>query len=248
MLKPWQKRILQIVGALALAALVVIVCRRTDWSKGFTPDGVMTLVAGVIAFIAVIIQIRSSSKQVQDQIKAQRDAEREEQERQKRALATAILFEIDLIYRSMIRGTSDDIQNARGEEYLLKPHSLHFTVYEANAGKIGQLPREIGQEIVGFYGSATRFLTTLQLCSDAARNAHEPRGSIDWKAMALQYHEQTVKTIPSMRLLTYMVSRDLCEYTRVEFAAPAIAVAAENRKDLEGGAKKAEESRANTDK
>jgi hypothetical protein len=60
-----------------------------------TLDGIMTLVAGVIAFIAVIIQIRSSSKQVQDQIKTQHDAEREERERQRRAIATAILFEID---------------------------------------------------------------------------------------------------------------------------------------------------------
>jgi hypothetical protein len=99
MSKLWLKRILQVAGALALVALAVIVYRRTDWCKGFTPDGVMTLIAGVIAFIAVIIQIRSSSKQVQDQIKAQRDAEREERERHKRAIATAILYEIDSFYR-----------------------------------------------------------------------------------------------------------------------------------------------------
>lgn len=99
MSKPWLKRILQIVGTLALMAVTVIVYRRTDWGKGFTPDGVMTLVAGVIAFIAVIMQIRSSSEQVQDQIKAQRDAEREERERQKRSIATALLYEIDSFYR-----------------------------------------------------------------------------------------------------------------------------------------------------
>jgi hypothetical protein len=95
MLKPWSRRILQIAGAVALVALVVTVYRSTDWGKGFTPDGAMTLIAGVIAFIAVIIQIASSTKQVQDQIRAQRDAEREERERQKRAVATAILYEID---------------------------------------------------------------------------------------------------------------------------------------------------------
>ena len=69
-----------------------------QYDPKLTLDGLMTLVAGVIAFIAVIIQIRSSSKQVQDQIKAQRDAEREERERQKRTVATAILYEIDSFY------------------------------------------------------------------------------------------------------------------------------------------------------
>src|SRR5271157_2399405 len=103
MLKPWLKKTLQIVGTLALVALVVIVYRRTDWSKGITPDGSMTLIAGVIAFIAVIIQIISSSKQVQDQVKAQRDAERGEQVRQRKGVAIGLLFEIDGFYRSYLR-------------------------------------------------------------------------------------------------------------------------------------------------
>jgi hypothetical protein len=34
-----------------------------------TLDGLMTLIAGIIAFVAVIIQIRSSSKQLHDQMK-----------------------------------------------------------------------------------------------------------------------------------------------------------------------------------
>jgi hypothetical protein len=242
MLKPRLKRILQIAGTLALVALVVIVCRRTDWSKSFSPDGDLTLVAAVIAFIAIIIQIRSSSKQVQDQIKAQRDAEREEQERQKRAVATAILFEIDLIYRSMIRDTGEAIRNEKavGGEFVVKPHSLHFAVYEGNAGKIGQLPASIGQDIVEFYGSATRFVITLQAYSDAVRNAHEAPSNIDWKGMASQYREHTVKAIPWVRLLSYMVSRRLCEYTGVEFRAPHIAVAADNLEQLQKECRQAE--------
>ena len=116
MLKPWLNRILQIVGTLALVALAVIVYRRTDWSKGLTPDGAMTLVAAAIAFIAVIWQIRSSSKQVQEQIRAQRDAERKERERQRKAVATAILFEIDGFYAGYLRQPRDflagkDIEN-----------------------------------------------------------------------------------------------------------------------------------------
>ena len=217
---------------------------RTDVAMQFeaklTLDGLMTLIAGIIAFIAVIIQIRSSSKQVQDQMKAQRDAEREEVERQKRAVAIAIRFEIDLIFRSMIRGASEDLQKAQGREYVVKPHSLHFTVYEGNVGNIGQLPKEIGQDIVEFYGSATRFLTTLQLYSDAVRNAHEARGGIDWREMAAQYLEHTVKAIPWVKHLSYLVSRRLCDYTGVEFRPPHIAVAAENLEKLQKECSRAE--------
>jgi len=106
-------------------------------------------------------------------------------------------------------------------------------VYERNAGKIGQLPAQLAQDIVGFYGSVTRTLVTLRMYSEAVRNAHEPQGSIDWNAMASQYREQTVKTLPHVRLLTFLVSRRLCEYTSVEFAAPTVAVAAENQADMQ---------------
>jgi sensor domain CHASE-containing protein len=80
-----------------------------------TLDGLMTLVAGVIAFIAVIIQIHSSSKQLQDQMDAQRDAEQDELERKKRAVATAIDFEIDSIYRTFVRSVKALFESAASE-------------------------------------------------------------------------------------------------------------------------------------
>jgi hypothetical protein len=117
-----------------------------------TLDGIMTLVAGVIAFIAVIIQIRSSSKQVQDQMKAQRDAEREEQERQMQSVATAVLFEIDHVYRLISDQVHADDFNIR---YLIPPN--RFIVFEANAGHLGSLGSDLARAIVRFYGEAGRY-------------------------------------------------------------------------------------------
>jgi len=141
MSKPWLSRILQIVGTLALVALVVIVYRRTDWCKGFTPDGIMTLVAGVLAFAAV-----------QWQMWDQRRTLRQEQDRHNRAVATAILFEIDHVYRLMSEQVHADNFDIR---YLVSPN--RFVVFEASAGYLGSLGSDLAQTIVRFYGEAGRY-------------------------------------------------------------------------------------------
>ena len=117
-----------------------------------TLDGLMTLAAGIIAFFAVIIQIRSSSRQLRDQIKDQRDAEREEQERQKQSVATAILFEIDHVYRLISDQVHAGDFNIR---YLIPPN--RFVVFEANAGYLGSLGSDLAQTIVRLYGEAGRY-------------------------------------------------------------------------------------------
>ena len=123
-----------------------------------TLDGLMTLIAGLMAFAAVIIQIRSSSRQVREQITSQRDAEREEQDRQSRAVAAAILFEIDNVYRLIFDQVNADDFNLR---YLIPPN--RFVVFEANAGYLGSLGNDLAQAIVRFYGVAARhFLTSQQ--------------------------------------------------------------------------------------
>jgi hypothetical protein len=158
MSKPWLKRTFEIVGTLALVALVVIVYRRTNWSKGFTPDGVMTLIAGVIAFIAVIVQIRSSSKQVQDQIKAQRDADREERKRQKRAIAAGLLAEVRDFHSCHIQlfGAQDE------DEERIKFLDTTFPVYEGNTARIGELAPETCEVVVHFYGLAIEHLASFR--------------------------------------------------------------------------------------
>jgi hypothetical protein len=141
MSKLWLKRILQIVGTLGLLALVAIVYRRTDWCKGFTPDGIMTLIAGVLAFAAV-----------QCQMWDQRRTSRQEQDRQNRAVATAILLEIDQVNRLMSDQVHADDFNIR---YLIPPN--RFVVFEANAGYLGSLGSDLAQAIVRFYGEAGRY-------------------------------------------------------------------------------------------
>jgi hypothetical protein len=120
-------------------------------------DGLMTLVAGIIAFVAVIIQIRSSSRQVQDQIKAQRDAEREERERQKRALATALVFEIDHCYRAYLPRALTLARGLRGNTLdpkagvAIRFEAASFDVYSGNVQSLGTLGAEASGPVIRFY-------------------------------------------------------------------------------------------------
>jgi hypothetical protein len=233
MSKPWLSRILQIAGMLALIALTVIVYRRTDWCKGFTPDGVMTLIAGLIAFAAVIIQIRSSSGQLRDQIRAQRDAEREEQERQRRIVARALLFEIDGLYRWLLRDVRDFLRGVNAKTETLsgleaKPVGASpFVVFDANAARVGELEEPLVENVVRFYMGARACLYAIERY-DGARTRYMAGATTENEDLARQWLENVQKGIPPLILIAYKVSRDLCEALSIKFEAPRIAVAAEN--------------------
>ena len=136
-----------------------------------TLDGLMTLVAGIIAFAAVIIQIRSSSKQLHDQMKTQRDAEREEQERLKKAVATAILFEIDSVYSRFVGFVEDRSlpRDALGTD---------FPVFAANAGQLGLLHQEAVAVVVRFYGAVSEYALTAVALTARLRNIADKEVSL----------------------------------------------------------------------
>ena len=221
MSKSWLSRIIQIVGTLALVALVVIVYRRTDWCKGFTPDGIMTLVAGVLAFAAV-----------QWQIWDQRRTQGKDQERRRRAVATAVLFEIDSVYRSLIQGISEQINTPGSGPLLVKPFDSGFPVFEGNAGSLGELPAQLVQAVVGFYGVIMRHISTLKLYASLATQSQSEVSAIDWKGTASELLESTKTILPALKLSAYTASRALCDFARLEFAAPTIAVASESLGEL----------------
>jgi len=134
-----------------------------------TLDGLMTLIAGVIAFIAVIIQIRSSSKQVQEQIKAQRDAEKAELERRRRAVAAALLSEIDSFYASHLERRNELFEFWKRKD--TDPQSVEvfraltgkpFAVYESLADELGGFDAAIARGIVMTYGLMANFIDLLE--------------------------------------------------------------------------------------
>lgn len=199
-----------------------------------TLDGLMTLVAGVIAFVAVIIQIRSSSKQLHDQMKAQRDAEREEQKRQKKAVATAILFEIDGFYRYHVRGVYSYLEKRARMgafvEVIRIPPSL-FAVYHGNTPRLGELPDEVVEVVVHFYSKAEQFFALREDYRAESERLTGPINETDYlKAMTLVGHLRD--SLPGLTRAAYIACERLSGFAGVRFESPRIAIAGEDVADL----------------
>ena len=232
MLKPWLKRTLQIVGTLALVALAVIVYRRTDWSKGFTPDGVMTLVAGVIAFVAVIIQIRFSSKQMQDQMREQRDAEEEDRERQMRSVAAALLSEIDCFYASHLeprsrlfeswRMTENDPQSVEVFRFVAgKP----FAVYESLAERLGGFDATIAWGTVYTYGTMAAFAELIRLYErETSGMSSQDRAGQEIRSDAREVLRNKIRESAKTTMFVMVtICRPLCRFCGKDFSTLFIA-------------------------
>lgn len=150
-----------------------------------TLDGLMTLVAGVIAFIAVIIQIRFSSKQLHNQMKAQRDAEREESERQKRAIARAIICEIGSFYKFDLEQAEKNLssRNVGTNSFPTATWKRGNTseIYKANSQVLGSLNAKSVSAIVTFYGMVGAYdglFRDYQRCLDIVAFAANPPQNI----------------------------------------------------------------------
>lgn len=234
MLKRWLKRILGIVGTLALVALVVIVYRRTDWRKGFTPDGIMTLIAGVLAFAAV-----------QWQMWHQRRTSRQEQENHKRAIAKALLFEVDDFYSNNLRGVYDHYRSFDGAiEKLPGVTGMDrrpFAVYDGNTASLGILSDEVVRSVVVFYDTARRHLSInrdfKELLREYQYGTHSPEAGQE----ASQLFFYVRGSIPRLTRLSYEACMKLARLSDVPFRKDVVTVAGE---DLERLAKD-EEAEAN---
>lgn len=198
-----------------------------------TLDGLMTLIAGIIAFGAVIIQIRSSSKQVQEQIKAQRVAAEAEQERQIHVVARALLFEIDGIYRWLLRDVRNFLRDVEPETEDLKlveakPVGTNpYVIYEGNASRLGELDELSVENVVRFYMGAQACLYSIKRYDDA-RGRYLANQTEETEDFARQWLGNVKNSIPPLIIIVHEVCQRLCTLLSVEFEAPRIAVAGED--------------------
>ena len=214
-----------------------------DFSWKLSLDGLMTLIAGFIAFAAVIIQIRSSSRQLQKQLEAQREAQLAEEKRQNRAVANAILFEIDDFYRFHLRDPRNFLDAIDPQKDKLpgigSVGPSPFPVYCGNAAKIGELDVGNVEAIVHFYAAASSYLSILQEYKASMERAERGkflsmigRGTQDLSALAdeadARMHLGRMKgALPELIRFTWLVCHQLCEFTDITFEFPRIGVAAE---------------------
>lgn len=131
-----------------------------------TLDGLMTLVAGVVAFIAILLQISSSRRQVERQLLAQKEARALEEKRLRESVARALLCEIANFYgyyRTQVRPALDrvDVENCMPPT-LSAPGVGFFAVYCGNADTLGTFDHLLVEKVVQFYGLAELLLTSIR--------------------------------------------------------------------------------------
>jgi hypothetical protein len=180
-----------------------------------------TLVAAAAGFLAILCQVRSSSKQLRDQIKAQRHAEQVEQDRQKRAVATANAFEIDCIYRAFVRDVEVLFKSAGSNHDFAQKlvgkriERLPFAVYEGCAPLLGELPAPLVEAVVHFYGGTTAYLMTInELHGTLLRAQDASLGDRRWHEVDVLV-QQVQNTAPHLGKLAAEVSERLCEFAEI---------------------------------
>lgn len=143
--------------------------------SGPTWDGLIGFLGGVLAFVAILIQVHFANKGVRSQLQAEKDARAQDGEARKRAVATAILFEVDQFYRWHVKAVIESLRNTppNGLPHFGRIRKGGFPVYEANSGYLGYLPRETGAKIVEVYGMIEGFLNLLSNYSDVLSGSME---------------------------------------------------------------------------
>jgi hypothetical protein len=188
-----------------------------DWKPTF--EGVATLVVGTLGFLAVVWQIRSSYKTFNRQLETEARARSEERERQKRAIATVILYEIDNFYMIELELVEKNLAGWDGANDHL-PTAVGFRantaeIYKAVSPILGSLNAKSVSAIVKFYsmvGSYEGQWRDYQYCLDKLWLPGTP--PVISEAFAKGAKEQLEgirKMIPELKKLAANVSNSVAQ-------------------------------------
>lgn len=178
-------------------------------------DGLLTFLGGLLAFFAILYQVRHADTGLRTQFQAEKDARSDELAERKRAIATVILFEIDRFYRFYVAEVLKVWIAGRPTENSIptieSPGRSPFPVYATNCGHIGELDQQLAQTVVDFYASAQRH--AFRICEYAdKRNSSNPGHALALLGDIKSGAENLVS-------LAYIACAYLCVYTGINFNA-----------------------------
>jgi len=216
---------------------------HVDWKM--TGDGILAFVGGAFAVIAVLLSNRRSRVNMERQLEVEKKTRSDELDRQKRAVAKAVLFEINNFYCYYVRDVQAFLREKNVESCkLLGIKSISpdpFPIYRGNAITVGVLEDDMVGNIVGFYSTAEAYLTTLRDYRTESERYYHEGGDEVAEEKARTFLGQMKSTGPEITKLIHMLCEELCKVASVPFQAPTIAVAAEGlttkqiAASLEGG-------------
>lgn len=202
-----------------------------------TWDGLLTFVGGLLALLAIFYQVRHSDKGLQKQLDAEAQSRRQGERARCRAVATALLFELDNFYRAYIRGLADAIGPKPGDvsgiHYVDSPFlpplrkvpSDPFPVYKANAGAVGELPLEVTETVVRAYSAAQWVLDRRADYQLAREQSLQYGNEGSHFSFARQSLEELREVFRAAEGTLTQAAKALCKFTGTPFQIPMIASA-----------------------
>jgi hypothetical protein len=138
---------------------------NTDISWAFSGDGILAFGGGALALLGVWWSNHQSVRNLEKQLEGERNARAEETERQKKAVATALLFEIDGFCATYLCQPREFMKGKDvAKDPLPRFASIgpdRFPVFHSNASKIGELPTNYVLALVGFFRQADSIVSNL---------------------------------------------------------------------------------------
>ena len=211
-----------VVGIVLCAGLIGF-HRYTHLGRSLSVDGLAmvgtTLVAAAIGFLAIVYQVRSSSRQLREQMADQHQASAEELERQERAIARAIRYEIDNFYVMELDLVENNLANWHaGNDNLPTAAGLRTNIseiYKAVSPILGSLNARSVSAIVKFYsmvGSYEGLWRDYQYCLDMIWCPGKPPVVVDaFRKRAGEGLEAVRSLIPELKKLAENVSKSLTQ-------------------------------------
>jgi len=246
----WQFWVAVPIVGIVLCVGLVGFHRYTQIGRSLSVDGLAlvgtTLVAAAAGFLAILYQVRSASRQLREQLADQHRTLATESERQKKAVATALLFEIDGFYATYLRQPRDLLTTKEvAKDPLPRFTSIgpnRFPVFHGNASKIGELPTDCVLALVGFFRQADSIVSNLADYTsslDRARDfEHAPRDVPDpWvsrgghQALARVQLGRIKNVLPEAIRAAHLVCHMLCKFAGIPFEHPTVTLAAERLPD-----------------
>ncbi len=191
-----------------------------------TWDGLLTFLGGVLAFFAILYQVRRADQGLQKQLNVEKQARQDEAEDRRRRVAIALLFEIDDHYKSNVRDLVKYLEEHANDPSptVIKSTNVNpFPVYVGNVNMLGALPPCLVEVIVNYYGLLRVYVATFNHYSQGYEMWLAGNSSIG-RALMKSLVPKIKSEAAAITQLTYITCGLLCDFVGTSFSYPRIGV------------------------
>jgi hypothetical protein len=199
-----------------------------------TWDGLLTFVTGMLAFIAGLLaffgirsQIRHADEGLQHQLDQEKQRDADETKTENRALARALLTEIDHFYIGYVRTlrvTFGVLQPGQLSPLRSMP-SEPFAIYRSCGAQIGHLPSSLVASVVRAYSGAQWLMDRVTDYREAFSMVKDEGLPNPKDQFARTLFAELPEIVKGAETTSFRSAQMLCEFLGVDFAAPDVALA-----------------------